>query len=46
MSARDIEIPRDESGNIDWVAEASIESFPASDAPAWPSSDKKHSTRP
>lgn len=32
------EIPTDEDGEIDWVMLASMQSFPASDAPAYPAS--------
>lgn len=30
------DLPRDADGAIDWVTVASMESFPAGDAPAWP----------
>jgi hypothetical protein len=32
------DLPIDEDGDIDWVMVASMQSFPASDAPAYPAS--------
>ena len=32
------DIPTDEDGEVDWVMVASMQSFPASDAPAYPAS--------
>ena len=32
------DLPMDDEGGIDWVTLASMQSFPASDAPAYPAS--------
>jgi hypothetical protein len=32
------DLPTNEDGDIDWVMVASVQSFPASDAPAYPAS--------